>query len=273
MRDGVVLRADVWRPAGQGRHPTLVYRTPYGKAETSDGELVAKAVTRGYAVVVQDVRGRYASGGDFSAYTQEGKDGFDTIEWAAAQPWSSGQHRHLRPVVPRRGPVAGRDRVAAAPRRDGAGDDLRYADALLVHGRGLGRVMAGLDLAQHRPRPAPPGRHARAADRRAGARGVEGRGRDGAGRAAAHGDGRLQGRGRVVLRVDAPSALRPVVELGGADRQVRPRVGRGAQPQRLARRDVRARRRHRELRRAGRVARWAGARGAHAGDRRSLDPR
>lgn len=91
MRDGVVLRADVWRPAAAGRHPTLVYRTPYGKAGTSDGALVRKAVARGYAVVVQDVRGRYASDGPYVAYRHEGADGYDTIEWAAAQPWSSGR--------------------------------------------------------------------------------------------------------------------------------------------------------------------------------------
>ena len=91
MRDGVVLRADLRRPADDLRHPTLVYRTPYSKTETSDSALVRKAVERGYAVVVQDVRGRYASDGDFRAYTQEGADGFDTIEWAAAQPWSNGK--------------------------------------------------------------------------------------------------------------------------------------------------------------------------------------
>ncbi len=91
MRDGVVLRADLRRPADALRHPTLVYRTPYGKSETTTSALVTKAVARGYAVVVQDVRGRYASAGDFRAYTQEGADGFDTIEWAAAQPWSNGK--------------------------------------------------------------------------------------------------------------------------------------------------------------------------------------
>ncbi len=91
MRDGVVLRADVWRPAAEGRFPTLVYRTPYGKSDTTDGATVKKAVARGYAVVVQDVRGRYASDGHFLAYQQEGSDGYDTIEWAAAQSWSNGK--------------------------------------------------------------------------------------------------------------------------------------------------------------------------------------
>jgi hypothetical protein len=91
MRDGVALRADVWRPQGTGRFATLVYRTPYDKTSTSNGSLVRQAVARGYAVVVQDVRGRYASDGSFVAYQQEGRDGYDTIEWAAAQPWSNGQ--------------------------------------------------------------------------------------------------------------------------------------------------------------------------------------
>jgi hypothetical protein len=94
MRDGVVLRADVYRPAVPGRYPTLVYRTPYGKDEllTSGGEpTVSKAPRAGYALLVQDVRGRYHSDGEFLPYHQEGKDGHDTIEWAAAQPWSDGR--------------------------------------------------------------------------------------------------------------------------------------------------------------------------------------
>ena len=92
MRDGVVLRADVYRPAGEGKFPTLVFRTPYGKhlAAQSDG-VHEKAVERGYAVVMQDVRGRYASDGNFDPYRQEGADGYDTIEWAAAQSWSDGR--------------------------------------------------------------------------------------------------------------------------------------------------------------------------------------
>jgi putative CocE/NonD family hydrolase len=91
MRDGVVLRADVWRPTAPGRYPTLVYRTPYGKHQaTAAFSTAAKAVARGYAVVLQDVRGRYASDGEFLPYQQEGKDGYDTIEWAAKQAWSNG---------------------------------------------------------------------------------------------------------------------------------------------------------------------------------------
>jgi putative CocE/NonD family hydrolase len=91
MRDGVLLRADVWRPAAGGRFPVLVYRTPYDRRLVQgDGSTVARAAARGYAVVVQDVRGRYGSEGEFEPYRNEGKDGYDTIEWAAVQPWSNG---------------------------------------------------------------------------------------------------------------------------------------------------------------------------------------
>lgn len=91
MRDGVQLRAEILRPAGSGRFPTLVYRTPYGKDAALKGYTTfRRAVDRGYAVVVQDVRGRYASDGDFRPYEREGRDGHDTIEWAARQPWSTG---------------------------------------------------------------------------------------------------------------------------------------------------------------------------------------
>ena len=91
MRDGVVLRADLYRPKRAGRFPVLVYRTPYGKHNAPDSYRThLEAVARGYAVVLQDVRGRYASDGRFDPYRQEGADGYDTIEWAAAQPWSNG---------------------------------------------------------------------------------------------------------------------------------------------------------------------------------------
>jgi putative CocE/NonD family hydrolase len=91
MRDGIVLRADVWRPAGGGRSPVLVYRTPYDRRLSQSADsTVARAAARGYAVVVQDVRGRYGSEGEFDPYRNEGRDGYDTIEWAAAQQWSDG---------------------------------------------------------------------------------------------------------------------------------------------------------------------------------------
>jgi putative CocE/NonD family hydrolase len=91
MRDSVLLMADILRPAGDGPFPVLVYRTPYDKQSAVEvSSIFRKAVERGYAVIIQDVRGRYGSGGEFDAYRQEGADGYDTIEWAAAQSWSTG---------------------------------------------------------------------------------------------------------------------------------------------------------------------------------------
>ncbi|HET8624978.1 MAG TPA: CocE/NonD family hydrolase [Gemmatimonadales bacterium] len=91
MRDGITLAAEVWRPAAGERFPVLVYRTPYGRLDAADVSGVARsAVERGYVVVLQDVRGRYGSAGEFEPYRHEGRDGYDTIEWAARQPWSTG---------------------------------------------------------------------------------------------------------------------------------------------------------------------------------------
>jgi uncharacterized protein len=92
VRDGTVLRADILHPKGPGPFPVLVYRTPYGKEEAlKEYTTFRHAAERGYAVVVQDVRGRYASDGEFRPYENEGRDGYDTIEWAARQPWSNGK--------------------------------------------------------------------------------------------------------------------------------------------------------------------------------------
>ncbi len=91
MRDGVVLRADVLRPRADGKFPVLLYRTPYGKEfAQQDYTTFTHAVERGYAVVIEDVRGRYASAGEFRPYENEGRDGYDSIEWAARQAWSTG---------------------------------------------------------------------------------------------------------------------------------------------------------------------------------------
>src|ERR1700738_3480387 len=91
MRDGVVLRADILLPSAEGKFPALIYRTPYGKhVALQEYKTFEKAVVRGYAIVVQDVRGRYASEGEFTPYQNEGRDGYDTVEWAARQPWCDG---------------------------------------------------------------------------------------------------------------------------------------------------------------------------------------
>ena len=97
MRDGVKLATDVYRPARdgmpvEGKFPVLVSRTPYGKEPGPGSTNVARRFAeRGYVAVVQDCRGRYASQGTFYIDVNEGKDGYDTVEWAAAQPWSNGK--------------------------------------------------------------------------------------------------------------------------------------------------------------------------------------
>jgi uncharacterized protein len=89
MRDGVILRADIYRPKSDGRFPVLLQRTPYGKTRTTDFGLMAAA--RGYIVIVQDVRGRYMSEGDWYTFKNESDDGYDTVEWAASLPYSNGK--------------------------------------------------------------------------------------------------------------------------------------------------------------------------------------
>jgi predicted acyl esterase len=89
MRDHISLSTNVFHPAGTGRFPTILIRTPYGKG-TSLVPNYRAFVDRGYVVVMQDVRGRYDSPGVFSPLTQEAPDGDDTLNWIAAQPWSDG---------------------------------------------------------------------------------------------------------------------------------------------------------------------------------------
>ncbi|HSU68336.1 MAG TPA: CocE/NonD family hydrolase, partial [Tepidisphaeraceae bacterium] len=86
MRDGIKLATDIVRPGGDGKYPVILSRTPYKK----NGAQLGWIAKMGYAYVDQDVRGRYGSGGEFSAFQNEGDDGFDTIEWIAKQPWCDG---------------------------------------------------------------------------------------------------------------------------------------------------------------------------------------
>src|SRR5438105_518328 len=88
-RDGVTLRADVYRPAGEGTFPVLLQRTPYNKQNAA--EFGRMAVARGFMVVVEDVRGRYESDGEWYPFKHEIEDGYDTVEWAAALPHSNGK--------------------------------------------------------------------------------------------------------------------------------------------------------------------------------------
>jgi uncharacterized protein len=90
MRDGVVLRANVYRPTGAGSYPVLLSRQPYNK-DVNINLMYADPVqlaAHGYIVVMQDVRGRYASDGDFTPGEQEFDDGYDTVAWAAGLPGS-----------------------------------------------------------------------------------------------------------------------------------------------------------------------------------------
>lgn len=90
MRDGVVLRADVYRPAGAGRYPVLLQRTPYSKHD-ADYEAGFRALARkGFAVVVQDTRGRYMSDGVAKPH-DEAEDGADSVAWAGRLPFANGK--------------------------------------------------------------------------------------------------------------------------------------------------------------------------------------
>lgn len=91
MRDGVQLYADVYRPEGQGPFPVILTRTPYNKSLAMTSVDPLRAAEHGYAVVIQDTRGRHTSEGEFYTFRHEPNDGYDTVEWAAAQPWSSGK--------------------------------------------------------------------------------------------------------------------------------------------------------------------------------------
>ena len=94
MRDGTTLYADVYRPEASGRYPVILTRTPYDKDNYGtrvDSLDPIRAAREGYAVVIQNVRGRYNSEGEFYTFMNEIEDGYDTVEWAAAQPWSTGK--------------------------------------------------------------------------------------------------------------------------------------------------------------------------------------
>ena len=93
MRDGLVLRADIYRPSAEGRFPVTITRGPYDKTSSlDDTPAVARNLAqRGYVCIAQDVRGRYASDGSYEPFATELEDGVDSVEWAAAQPWSTGK--------------------------------------------------------------------------------------------------------------------------------------------------------------------------------------
>ena len=94
LRDGTITYADVFRPDRPGRLPALLQRTPYSKSTPhSRGYSLdaVRAAMAGYAVVIQDVRGRYTSDGEFYPFVDEMSDGYDSVEWVAGQPWCNGR--------------------------------------------------------------------------------------------------------------------------------------------------------------------------------------
>jgi len=88
MRDGVSLVADIYRPKADGPLPVLLTRTPYDRKDPSTGIYLASS---GYVVIMQDTRGRFDSEGEFYPFRNEANDGYDTIEWAASLPGTTGQ--------------------------------------------------------------------------------------------------------------------------------------------------------------------------------------
>ena len=88
LRDGVELNATIYRPAGAGALPAVVVITPY-TADTFHDRAVYFA-RRGYAFVLVDSRGRGNSAGQFAPFSGDGRDGYDVVEWLAAQPWCDG---------------------------------------------------------------------------------------------------------------------------------------------------------------------------------------
>jgi hypothetical protein len=92
MRDGIVLRGDIFRPDADGKFPVLLQRTPYRRSVWGyDVNFAQHAAARGYVVFLQDVRGRYTSDGEWYPFIHEAEDGYDTIEWVATQPYSNGK--------------------------------------------------------------------------------------------------------------------------------------------------------------------------------------
>ena len=90
-RDGVTLRADIYHPKADGKFPVILMRTPYNKSVGWAVSPAYQIASHGYVVIVQDVRGRYTSDGEFYPFRHESADGYDAVEWAAALPYSNGK--------------------------------------------------------------------------------------------------------------------------------------------------------------------------------------
>jgi uncharacterized protein len=158
MRDGVKLAADVYRPDIEGKVPVIIARLPYGKQNIVEvqEETGYFFSGQGFAYVVQDIRGKHESNGNYYPYVNEAMDGYDTIDWAAQQPWSDKniglwgmsyygstqwltaplQNPHLKAMVP---VVTSQD---IYPRWINNGV-FRYNDVLVWHGENAKKVHNG----------------------------------------------------------------------------------------------------------------------------------
>lgn len=113
MRDGVKLAADIYLPAegtdiAEGKFPVILERTPYDKTAPRQVTNMKYYARRGYVGVIQDVRGRFASEGEWYAFAKEAPDGYDTVQWLGVQPWCDGK------VGTMGGSYAGSDQSALA---------------------------------------------------------------------------------------------------------------------------------------------------------------
>jgi putative CocE/NonD family hydrolase len=90
-RDGVTLYSDIYRPRADGTFPVILMRTPYDKSVSWAVGPAYQIAAHGYVVIVQDVRGRYTSEGEWYPFRHESNDGYDAVEWAAALPSSNGK--------------------------------------------------------------------------------------------------------------------------------------------------------------------------------------
>jgi predicted acyl esterase len=97
MRDGVHLATDLYRPLGAGKRlPVILIRTQYDKQPYFDSDEPFDGVAKlfagqGFLVAVQDIRGRFASEGQYRLGLDDAKDGYDAVDWRAKQPWSNGR--------------------------------------------------------------------------------------------------------------------------------------------------------------------------------------
>ena len=90
-RDGVTIYADIYRPKSSEKYPVILMRTPYDKSVDWAVAPAYKIAARGYVLIIQDVRGRYTSEGEWYPFRHEQADGYDAVEWAASLPYSNGK--------------------------------------------------------------------------------------------------------------------------------------------------------------------------------------